>query len=222
MSTLNIRVATTAEDTAAVIALRDTVYVQDQGRLADVSATAATFDRFDRHAAYLLAWLDGVPVGTVKVIPDTAAGLPCDDTVDLSLLRKGNQLAEIGHLMTVPNARHRAIGMALMRAALVHAVTTHGATHVLGDFFAEDDGGLRGFYLDLGFTVVGTPYRDERFSGAPLSVVGALDLAAAAERCRGPHGRDSRTLRYFFADYPDYPGHFDGIDTRPQAREIAG
>lgn len=219
MSTLTIRVAESAADTAAVIGLRDTVYVRDQGRLADVSATADTFDRFDPHATYLLALDDGRPVGTVKVIPDAFAGLPCDDTVDLSALRVGNRLAEIGHLMTVPEVRSRTIGMRLMRAALVHAVTVHGATHILGDFFAEDDGGLRGFYLELGFVPVSEPYRDERFSGAPLSVVAAIDLADAARRCHVPPGSESRALRYFFDDYPDYP---DSAAPLVRLRKVAG
>ncbi|MCI4066853.1 GNAT family N-acetyltransferase [Micromonospora sp. R77] len=199
------RVATSPADRDAVRRLREAVYVQDQSRLVDVADTAATFDRFDGHATYLLAEDGTEAVGTIKVVPDGEIGLPCDDVVDLAFLRRpGNRLVEFGHLMTLPRIRQQSVGMALMRAALVHSVARHRATHVLGDFFADDTGGLRPFYLQVGFVAVGEPYPDERFHNAPLSVVGVLDVEAAARRCRAPENRDNRVLQYFFADYDGY------------------
>ncbi|MFF9690820.1 GNAT family N-acetyltransferase [Streptomyces sp. NPDC014623] len=198
------RIARTDAERADVILLRDAVYVRDQGRLADTADTAATFDRFDGTAEYIVGYLDGAPVGTVKVIPDSPSGLPCDDTVDLSPLRPGNRLVEFGHLMTLPKLRHQEIGMALMRQALVHGVRAHGATHIIGDFFVDDSGGLRSFYQDIGFVALGEPYTDERFRGAPLSLVAALDVLEAARAARDDVHRGNRVLQYFFGDYDSY------------------
>jgi putrescine aminotransferase len=201
---VTFRVAATAADRADVLRLRDEVYVRDQERLADPSDTADTFDRYDGRAVYILADDGTGPVGTVKVIPDSEAGLPCEDVVDLGSLRPGNRLVEFGHLMTTPRARGQSIGMALMRAALVHSLSAYGATHVIGDFFAEEDGGLRRFYLDLGFVALCEPYQDVRFLHAPLSVVAALDLREAGRRTAADTGRSDAVLQYFFHDYHDH------------------
>ncbi|MFD8936309.1 GNAT family N-acetyltransferase [Streptomyces sp. NPDC059578] len=198
------RIARTAADRAAVIQLRDAVYVQDQGRLVDAADTAATFDRFDGQAEYIVAFRGGEPLGTVKVVPDSLAGLPCDDTVDLSRLRPGNRVVEFGHLMTLPKVRHQEIGMTLMRQALVHSVRTHGATHIVGDFFVDDSGGLRSFYRAIGFVALGEPYPDSRFRGAPLSLVATLDVVGAARAAREDVQRRNRPLQYFFGDYDSF------------------
>lgn len=198
------REAASPADKASVLRLRELVYVEDQGRLVDATDTADTFDRFDGRAVYLLAHDGTEAVGTIKVVPDSEAGLPCDDVVDVEPLRPGNRLVEFGHLMTVPRARNRSIGMALMREALILGLTRYGATHVLGDFFAEQNGALREFYTEIGFVPVGAPYPDTRFAGAPLSVVAVLDLADAARRARTGAGRRSALLQYFFHDYDDH------------------
>jgi predicted GNAT family N-acyltransferase len=193
-------------DDAAVRRLREIVYVADQGRLLDSAEMADTFDRFDAVSRYILAELDGEPVGTVKVIDDSAAGLPCGEHVDIEDLRARHQVAEIGHLLTVPTVRGRGIGKGLMRQALVHAVRSMGATHVFGDFFvdAADGGRLRPFYLAIGFSPVGEPFHDERFQGSPLSRVGVLDVPAAAAATRRATGRQRELMEFFYGDYDDY------------------
>jgi len=202
---VTFRVARTDAEKADVRRLRHVVYVGDQGRFADVADAATTFDRFDPYAEYITAYDDdGRPVGTVKVIPDGEAGLPCDDTVDLSGLREGNRLVEFGHLMTLPEVRHREIGMALMREAVICSARKHDMTHILGDFFVDDSEGLRGFYKEIGFVALHEPYEDTRFQGAPLSLVAALGVADAVRRNSTPEGKKSRLLQYFFGDYDSY------------------
>ncbi|MFF4414506.1 GNAT family N-acyltransferase [Streptosporangium sp. NPDC001559] len=218
MSSVTFRVAQSQADRDAVLRLRDAVYVQDQGRLSDAADTADTFDRFDAHADYIVAYQGAEAVGTVKIVPDSVAGLPCEDVVDVASLRAAGRLVEFGHLMTLPQVRHREIGMALMRRGLVHSVTRHGATHVLGDFFAEAGGGLRSFYTEIGFVALHEPYRDVRFREAPLSLVAVLDLAGAAARARTEAGRGNRLLQYFFHDYDDYAKGSRVADTPSGAR----
>ncbi|MEU9340156.1 GNAT family N-acetyltransferase [Streptomyces sp. NPDC048278] len=194
--------ATSAADKAAVIRLRDQVYVQDQGRLDDAGDMAATFDRFDAYADYILARLDGEPVGCIKVVRDSELGLPCQDVADLTEFKDGHRVVELGHLMTRPDVRHQMLGMALMREGLLHGIR-HGATRLVGDFFVDDTGELRGFYRSLGFVALCKPYPDERFAGAPLSLVGGLDFAGAADRVPGSHGKERQLLEYFFGDYAE-------------------
>jgi putrescine aminotransferase len=201
---ITFTVAETASDKAAVVRLRDAVYVRDQGRLEHTGDTATTFDRYDEQAIYLLARQDGEAVGTVKVIPDSPAGLPCGEVVDLAGLRTTGRLVEFGHLMTLPHVRNRSLGRQLMRQALVHSVRTCAATHVLGDFFVDERGRLLDFYLMLGFVPLGEPYEDGRFKGAPLSVVAALDLVEAARHAHDAPGRQGELLRYFFHDYAEH------------------
>jgi predicted GNAT family N-acyltransferase len=201
---VTFRQAQTETERADVLRLRDAVYVRDQGRLADAADTSGTFDRFDGHAQYIVGYRGDEPVGTVKVVPDSPLGLPCDDTVDLTHLRPGNRLVEFGHLMTLPTVRSQNIGMALMREALVHSVRVHRATHIIGDFFVDDSGGLRDFYKEIGFIALHEAYRDVRFQGAPLSLVAALDTVGAARRAHAEEHRGNRLLQFFFGDYDTY------------------
>lgn len=204
MAGVEFLVAGTPAELADVLRLRDAVYVRDQHRLTDVTDTITSFDRYDAQSRYIVAYQDGRAVGTIKVVPDSPAGLPCDGVVDLAGLRGGNRLVEFGHLMTLPEARRNGIGMMLMREALIHSVRTCRVTHILGDFFVDDFGELRDFYTEIGFRPLHAPYRDSRFQDAPLSLVAVFAVTDAAARATTEEGRASRLLQYFFHDYADY------------------
>jgi predicted GNAT family N-acyltransferase len=187
-----------------VISLRDRVYVADQGRLSSVDDTRDTFDKYDAHGTYLVAYSGGTPVGTVKVIRDSELGLPCESTatltVDLSPLRKHGRLVEFGHLVSAPEVRSQGIGMKLMRHALMFSVRKLRATHIFGDFFAEADGSFQPFYARVGFKPVSEPYRDVRFTGSPLSIVGMVDISEALQIWRQGSESQRKLLDFFFAD----------------------
>lgn len=190
-------------DLDAIIRLRDNIYVQDQDRLADAADFQSSFDTYDEHATYIIGSVDGRDVGVVKVIADSPLGLPCDTTVDLTRLREQGRLAEIGHLMTLPDTRHRGIGVVLMKVALDHAMHHGPVDIVLGDFFATPQGGLHEFYLSLGFFQVGETYRDDRFRNSPWSVVGALDIPQAVHKAREDDA--SEAMVFLFGDL-ELPG----------------
>ncbi|ATL25317.1 N-acyl amino acid synthase FeeM domain-containing protein [Streptomyces formicae] len=199
------RARTPAED-ADVLRLREAVYVRDQERLTDTAQTADTFDKFDARAYYLLAYAGSEAIGTIKIVPDSPAGLPCEDVADIGRLRSaGHRLVEFGHLMTLPGVRNRKVGMRLMREALVHSVRTHQVTCIMGDFFTDDgEGRLRDFYTGIGFVPVHGPYLDPRFTGAPLSMVAALDVPEAVRLCKELGAEGNAVLRYFFQDFDEY------------------
>ena len=200
---LSFSVADPQRDRGEILHLRELVYVHDQGRLVDSSDMGETFDRFDRHAVYIIARAGDEVLGVVKVIADSPDGLPCEAVAPIALEWAGRTLVEFGHLMTVPHVRNRTIGLSLMREALHHSIREFAATHILGDFFVDDAGGLRQFYRTLGFVPVSEPYEDDRFKDAPLSIVGMVDVTDARRRMTVGTGRERELLGYFFADAPE-------------------
>jgi len=119
-------------DIALCRALRRTVFIEEQG-----VSEADEVDDLDEVATHLLARLDGVAVGTARLL---AAG----DT------------GKIGRVCVLASARGRGIGSALIRAAMTELGAISGImraklgaqTHALG------------FYAALGFIAEGAEYID--------------------------------------------------------------
>ena len=203
---VEFHVATNDHDFAQILALRNAVYVEDQGRLGSVEDTAATFDRYDDHASYIVCRIDDVPSGAVKVVEDSPLGLPCENFAEVSRYRKpGHKLVEFGHLLSVLDHRTDGVGPALMREALIFAVR-RGATHVFGDFFLDKrpEATLHPFYCHVGFVPACEPYIDPRFSGSPLSIVGVMEIAHSLRLWQGSKGARRRLLDFFYHDYSEY------------------
>lgn len=212
---ITVREVTDEAGMQDVLALRERVYVADQARLSSVEDTLETFDKYDRHGTYLVAYVAGVAVGTIKVIRDSEIGLPCESiaklTVGLDAYRGRGRLVEFGHLVSAPEVRSQGIGMQLMRHALIFSVSRLGATHILGDFFSGKDGQFQPFYAHLGFIPISEPYRDTRFSGSPLSVVGLVEIRGALEVWRKGLESKPKRLDYFLSDYEGYAAKTDDV-----------
>ncbi|WP_437614586.1 aminotransferase class III-fold pyridoxal phosphate-dependent enzyme [Erwinia sp. V71] len=192
-------------DLTDVLSVRHKVYVEEAGRLNHVDDTITSFDRFDNYCVYIVAKLNNEPVATVKVIADSSLGLPCDEFAELSRYRVSqNCLCEFGHLISLPSVRNEKLGPAMMRAALIYAVN-RGATHILGDFFADGNhSDLHYYYKNLGFIPASAPYKDPRFTGAPLSIIGFLDISHSYNLYLHGSNVQKRLLRYFYNDYAVY------------------
>lgn len=123
-------IAVTA-DIAICRRLRRQVFIEEQG-----VSEADEIDDLDGVATHFLATLDGVPVGTARLVP-------LGDT------------AKIGRVCVLAAARGHGIGAALIRAAVDHA---------RGAGFAQAKLGAQvhalGFYERLGFTATGPVYDD--------------------------------------------------------------
>src|SRR5262245_13495754 len=120
-------VAATDEDFRDVFGLRQRVYVEKEGRLSDIASMKDTFDRYDPVAEYLLTRNGRAAVGTVKVIRDSAHGLPCEAITDIADLRSTARVVELGHFITAPSQRSSALVLAMVRSAVQHAVEILGA-----------------------------------------------------------------------------------------------
>lgn len=133
-------------DIAACLALRRVVFIDEQG-----VPEAEELDDLDAGAVHLLARIDGVAMGSAR------------------LLRQGTT-GKIGRVCVLAAARGTGLGAALMRAAIAHfrasgdvdTLRLGAQTHALG------------FYERLGFVAEGPEYLD---AGIPHRDM-TLDLRA--------------------------------------------
>ena len=119
-------------DIAACLRLRRTVFIEEQG-----VAEAEELDDKDDHAIHILATLDGVPMGSARLLLSGDTG-------------------KIGRVCVLPAARGTGLGAALMRAAIGELRRQPGITRAkLGS-----QTHALGFYERLGFTAEGPVYDD--------------------------------------------------------------
>ena len=121
-----------SDDLAACLALRRAVFIQEQG-----VPEADEIDGRDGEAIHLLARLDGVPVGTARL-------LVMGDT------------GKIGRVCVLPGARGQGIGAALIRAGVEAFRATPGVRRAKLSAQVQ----ALGFYAALGFAAVGADYLD--------------------------------------------------------------
>jgi len=125
-------VITVTADIAACRALRQVVFIEEQG----VSEADEVDDR-DGEAVHLLATRDGRPVGSAR------------------LLRHGD-VGKIGRVCVLKDMRGTGLGAALMHAAVAQFRATPGVTRVkLGAQVHA-----LAFYEKLGFSAVGDEFID--------------------------------------------------------------
>ncbi len=132
MSNPQIRRAEGARDRAAVFVIRGAVFVAEQ----QVPIEEEWDDR-DSTAAFLLALVDGNPVGTVRLVD------------------QGDGSGLLGRMAVLPAGRGKGTGAALVRAAEdlaresgLERVELHAQTHALG------------FYERLGYSAHGEEFMD--------------------------------------------------------------
>lgn len=119
------------DDHAACFALRHTVFVEEQGVPVEEER-----DALDASAIHLLAHMDGVPVGTARILMKA-------------------QEAKIGRVCVLQSARGTGLGKALILAAMQSAKTRGVQSVRLGAQLHALE-----FYEKLGFTAQGPVYDD--------------------------------------------------------------
>lgn len=128
---MTLRIART-DDIDACLALRFTVFVEEQGVPEELER-----DAYDEFAIHLLAARDGAPLGTARI------------------LRK-DDIGKIGRVCVLPEARGTGLGAALIRAALEEMRAEGGfAKAALGAQVTA----IR-FYEKLGFAAYGPEFDD--------------------------------------------------------------
>ena len=127
--TVEVRVT---DDIAACLALRRTVFIEEQG-----VPEADELDDLDGQAVHLLALVDGVPMGSAR------------------LLRKG-ETGKIGRVCVLASARGTGLGVALMEKALAVLAADPGLRWAK----LSSQSHALGFYERLGFVAEGPEYLD--------------------------------------------------------------
>ena len=122
----------TTEDIATCHALRRAVFIEEQG-----IAEAEEWDDLDDSAIHLLAFQDGEPVGTARVLITGGTG-------------------KIGRVCVLPDARGTGLGAALIRAAMDVLRGRPGITRAALGAQVH----AIGFYETLGFRTYGPVYDD--------------------------------------------------------------
>ena len=121
-----------AADVDLCRALRRTVFVEEQG-----VPEAEEWDDLDGQAIHVLAWLDGQPTGTARILIDGPVG-------------------KIGRVCVLPAAGGTGLGAALIRASLDVLRFRPGITHAKLGAQVQ----AIGFYEKLGFIACGELYDD--------------------------------------------------------------
>lgn len=161
----------------ALFRFRHDTYVDDLGWL-PAHPSGLIRDGFDDLAYNYAAFDDaGTIVGSMRVVPDGAAGLPLERLVPLNGYRSSKRLVELCRLVVHPTHRGSRLGIMLMKAGFQRAVA-HDATHIMLDTYVGD-GEACDLYRRFGFVDVSDEYEDPEWTYARPVVTLSLDIAAA-------------------------------------------
>lgn len=185
-------------DADEIIRLREIVYVSESKRIAATDDLQESFDGYRAYTTEFVVRSRGRLIGTVRVIRDSEAGLPCGKTVDFAPYRRMGDIAEFGHLLLDPEFRNSGAILLLLREAYRYCRYTLRARFIFGDIFVDTtpDGGINGFYKLLGFSECGPRYPDNRFLGSPMSVVMVFDDSTTDSRAAALRGYSRRIMHY--------------------------
>lgn len=199
--------AVSQSDFQQVEQLWRTVYGREFGWLAAGAGGHLHADRYHPHSVYLLARVGGSPVGTMRLVRDSEAGLPVEQFVGIDKIRGSGdpRLIECQRLMVLPDRRNQRIeGMpygvlaALVKGCL-HWCLDNAYSHVVADLFVSTPTTPRAPLLALGFVETGLEFVDTELAEAGRSV--ALQLRIGELFSRAYRG-GSDFYRYLMAPDP--------------------
>lgn len=177
--TNQVYIASAEPDLAKVQAIWEEVYKEELGWL-DETNTDPRNDRFHASSVYLLATgSEGEPVGVMRMVIDSAQGLPVENFIDIAPLRHAAQgsLVECARLM-VP-ARYRdqkfaayphGVFAALVKAALHHCLKEKNY-NVLANCFLDTRTTPIKALLQMGFKDLNIRFRDELKEASECTVL---------------------------------------------------
>lgn len=188
LSPVRFKVATTPDDLEKVDRLWQEVYVKERGWLAD-SADAILCDRYHPHSVYLLACCEEEAVGTLRLVRDSAIGLPIEQFFPLGLLKENQRFAESQRLMVTSRYRRSSFegapyGMwAGLIKACVHYCFINSISHVFADVFTDTSNGpMVEQFRRLGFEQVGSAFQDTELSAPGYSLAMLLTFSQLLSR----------------------------------------
>ena len=178
-----------------ILKLRKEVYISEDQRINSVDDFAESFDRYNPHSTYFLAFYKDQAVGTIKVIEDSPIGLPCDEVTNIDNWKNKGKVVEFCHLIVLPEFRKSNVVFHLMREALKYTIETINAKYILADSFLDKKNHLKASYL-LGFIEIFGPYKDSRFNNSPESSLIILDISKLYNIYRTAKGEKRKLLEF--------------------------
>jgi N-acyl-L-homoserine lactone synthetase len=189
----------------------DAVWREVYGRECEwlpADAPALHKDQYHQHSTYLLAGLDGRAVGTMRLVSDSAMGLPVEQFATIDKLRDDGRrrLVECQRLMVIKEYRDRRLpGMpygafaALIKGGL-HWCLRNGYTHIVADLFVNTATTPMTSLLALGFTETGIEFVDSELTEPDVSVALILE---AGELFSRPFRSSNPFYRYLMEPDPE-------------------
>jgi hypothetical protein len=193
------------------------VYVRELGWLPDVSGDLFR-DRYHGHSTYLLATAHDtelareVGVGTMRIVHDSAIGLPIEQFTRLAPIKATFRWAESQRLMVPARYRGRPYDgapfgiMAGLTKACIQFCFLHQISHVVVDAFVDTPTTPIERFRELGFEEFGSPFQDFELADSSPSValvLNTMKLLAVAYGARSPL---FRYLVAFDRSFHLYPG----------------
>ncbi len=169
---------TEPSDLEALYRFRHEVYVDELGWLPP-DPSGLLRDGFDDLAYnYVATDGDGKVVGSMRVVPDSPAGLPLERVAPLDGFRDGaRNLVELCRLVVRSDHRGSRLGGLLMKAGYQRAVIQK-ASHIVIDTYLEN-GATMHLYEKMGFGRVSDEYHDPFHLRAEPSIALSLDITRA-------------------------------------------
>ncbi|MFA0963073.1 GNAT family N-acetyltransferase [Roseivirga sp. BDSF3-8] len=156
--------ATTQEELTACFRLRYEVWHKEFGTL-PANHFHYDYDAYDPLSVHILAVVDGVPAGTVRMIPCSLGSpvkLPCEDLFSLDPYRDRN-IGEISRLVLKREHRNGITGRLMIKALLACA-----ASEGFYDFYGSANPRYLTYYQKMGMKVLEERVMDyDNFGGLP-------------------------------------------------------
>ena len=153
---ITIKIAQSAKEIDDIFKLRYQVYVVEDGKFGE-EKSKRIFDRYDalQGVANIIAYEEGVAVGTIRVVKDTGCGLPTDEVFDFSEYKKSiktnNTLFVCAGMLAISSSwRNRRDVIAALFKMATGVCKAWGVTHA----FANANHEVISVYERVGFEPV--------------------------------------------------------------------
>ncbi|NEP06372.1 MAG: GNAT family N-acetyltransferase [Okeania sp. SIO2G4] len=166
---LTLIVASTSDELEQVNNLWHEVYVDELGWLPP-QEESLLHDSYHPHSVYLLARVDNKAVATMRLVFDSVAGLPLEQSFRLGPIKKSTPRAiEAQRLMVSPVFRQlrkikgAPFGLCLtMIKAGFHYCFIHQVSHIFVDAFVDTKTTPLKIFKVIGFEEIGCPFIDTK------------------------------------------------------------
>lgn len=208
---IRIKTAETAKELSDIYKLRQQVYIEQEGYFTDHSIDHI-IDKFDTlpDVINVIAYKNGIPVGTIRINKDSDIGLPCDEHYDFTDYRQriisqteSEGLPEpifcsAGMLAIAEDFRNRRDLLKALFRMTLNAGETWGCTHLLITANVKS----ASIYQRLGFETISEPFWSEEIGEHLVALASPFDQVS--DWARGPFSDKEKLLSSFAGRFQVY------------------